>query len=575
MALTLVQLSPVASLSSSRHPGGICEKQGPSVSPILQACTTRLVSSAGQVQMSSQEQKKGLRSLFLSSFKLCQPLMAFQAASMSTVMAAYAAGGSAGNSAVLDDGGAGLTSFVWSDPKRPRICVLGGGFGGLYTALRLESLIWPPDKKPQIVLVDQCDRFVFKPLLYELLSKEVESWEVAPTFKDLLANSSVQFRQDTVKSIQPFDAVNGTPALATTSRDVGGSVYLSSGMQVDYDWLVLALGSEPRMNFVPGASELAVPFSTLEDALEVDRRLVALEKYASPVTPAEVVVVGSGYCGIELAATLAERLGNKGRIKVVDMASDIVASAPAGNREAASKVLSSRNVELVLGYSVANMSSIEGISVEGNISDRVRLELQQPSQRPSRRAPPGQTIEVDLVLWTAGTQVSIPPSETQSGYQSFPVNGRGQADTDEMLRVKGHPRIFALGDSAGTTDASGRTLPSTAQVAFQQADYAGWNLWAAINNRPLLPFRYQHLGEMMTLGTNDGAVSVSFIEGITLDGFLGHTARKLAYLYRLPTNEHKAKVGLSWLTKSTVSSISFLQETISNTLIETADSILK
>jgi NADH:ubiquinone reductase (non-electrogenic) len=89
---------------------------------------------------------------------------------------------------------------------------------------------------------------------------------------------------------------------------------------------------------------------------------------------------------------------------------------------------------------------------------------QQPSQRPSRRAPPGQTVEVDLVLWTAGTQVSIPPSETQYGYQSFPVNGRGQADTDEMLRVKGHPRIFALGDSAGTRDASGRTLPSTAQV---------------------------------------------------------------------------------------------------------------
>lgn len=65
---------------------------------------------------------------------------------------------------------------------------------------------------------------------------EVESWEVAPSFKDLLANSSIQFCQDTVRSIQPYDAVNGTPALATTSRDVGGSVYLSSGMQVDYDW---------------------------------------------------------------------------------------------------------------------------------------------------------------------------------------------------------------------------------------------------------------------------------------------------------------------------------------------------
>lgn len=87
------------------------------MSPNLQTCTARLVSSAGQVQMSSQEQKRGLRSLFLSSIKFCQPLLAFQAASMSTVMAAYAAGGSVGNSAVLDDGGAGLTSFAWSDPK--------------------------------------------------------------------------------------------------------------------------------------------------------------------------------------------------------------------------------------------------------------------------------------------------------------------------------------------------------------------------------------------------------------------------------------------------------------------------
>lgn len=554
MAHTMA-LSPVASLTSSRHlRGGGCEKQVASVSP-------RWVATGGP--------KRDLRSVFLSTMKFCQPLVAFQAASMSLpVTAAYAEGrnGSSSGGAVLNDNSAGSTSFVWSNPKRPRICVLGGGFGGLYTALRLESLIWPPDKKPQILLVDQSDRFVFKPLLYELLSKEVESWEVAPSFNELLATSGIQFRQDTVKSIQPMDAVNGTPA---ASRDIGGSVYLSSGTQVDYDWLVLALGSEPRMNIVPGASELAIPFNTLEDALEVEGRLVALEQTASEYAPVEIVVVGSGYCGIELSATLAERLGKKGRIKVVDMASDIVATAPAGNREAASKVLASRDVELVLGYSVANMSPAE----EG--SKRVRLELQRPSQRPSRRAPPAEALEVDLVLWTAGTKVSIPAPETQNGYQSFPLNGRGQADTDEMLRVKGHPRIFALGDSAGTRDASGRSFPTTAQVAFQQADYAGWNLWAAINNRPLLPFRYQHLGEMMTLGTNDGAVSVSFIEGITLDGILGHTARKLAYLYRLPTNEHKAKVGLSWLAKSTVSTVSFLQETISNTLIETADAILK
>lgn len=65
---------------------------------------------------------------------------------------------------------------------------------------------------------------------------EADEWEVAPSFKELLANTNIRFCQDTVRSIQPSDAVNGTPALATASRDVGGSVYLSSGMQVDYDW---------------------------------------------------------------------------------------------------------------------------------------------------------------------------------------------------------------------------------------------------------------------------------------------------------------------------------------------------
>ena len=85
--------------------------------PNLKSCTVGGFSSTGQGQMCRQEQKRGLRSLFLSSIKFCQPLVAFQAASMSTIMAAYAAGGSAGNSAVLEDGGAGLTSFVWSDPK--------------------------------------------------------------------------------------------------------------------------------------------------------------------------------------------------------------------------------------------------------------------------------------------------------------------------------------------------------------------------------------------------------------------------------------------------------------------------
>lgn len=179
--------------------------------------------------------------------------------------------------------------------------------------------------------------------------------------------------------------------------------------------------------------------------------------------------------------------------------------------------------------------------------------------QPAERGLQGQTIRADIVLWTIGSKPLLPQLEPSDKPYDIPLNARGQAETDETLRVKGHPRIFAVGDSSTLRDRNGKLLPATAQVAFQQADFAGWNLWAAINDRPLLPFRYQNLGEMMTLGRYDAAVSPSFTDGLTLEGFVGHTARKIAYLIRLPTDKHRVQVGISWLLKSTVDSVATIQ----------------
>lgn len=90
----------------------------------------------------------------------------------------------------------------------PRICVLGGGFGGLYTALRLDSLVWPDaNKKPVVTLVDRAERFVFKPLLYELVNETMEDWEVAPTFTELLAPTGVGFTRGAVSTVQPHESM--------------------------------------------------------------------------------------------------------------------------------------------------------------------------------------------------------------------------------------------------------------------------------------------------------------------------------------------------------------------------------
>ncbi|KAF9610228.1 hypothetical protein IFM89_021421 [Coptis chinensis] len=415
-----------------------------------------------------------------------------------------------------------LPLYAWSDKQRPRVCILGGGFGGLYTALRLESLVWEDDKKPQVLLVDQSDRFVFKPLLYELLSGEVDAWEIAPRFLDLLANTAVQFVQDRVKILQPSDHLG---KIGSTRLSCGGRVQLESGLCIEYDWLVLALGAEPKLDLVPGAAEFALPFSSLEDAFKVNTKLRTLEreKFGKDLSPIRVAVVGCGYSGVELAATVSERLQSRGRVQAINVSTTILPGAPPGNREAAAK--------------------------------------------PAERGLKSQILESDLVLWTVGSKLPLVPKvELGDRPHMLPVNGRGQAETDETLRVKGHPRVFAIGDSAALRDSAGRILPATAQVAFQQADFTGWNLWAAINDRPLLPFRFQNLGEMMTLGRNDGAITPSFIEGLTLDGPIGHTARKIAYLIRLPTDEHKVKVGLSWLTKSAVDSIASFQSNVTKVL---------
>ncbi|CAM0913819.1 unnamed protein product [Alopecurus aequalis] len=472
-------------------------------------------------------------------------------------MASSSSSGDAGFSPPPSTDETPVPVYSWPDKQRPRVCILGGGFGGLYTALRLESLVWPDNKKPQVVLVDQSDRFVFKPMLYELLSGEVDVWEIAPYFTELLKNTSIQFVKDSVKLLRPSDHLRRDPGGSCT----GGIVHLQSGTVIEYDWLVLALGAEAKIDAVPGSAEYAIPFTTLEHALKVENELKMLERrrFGKSSPAIQVAVVGLGYSGVELAATISERLKNTGTVKAINFQTTICPNAPPGNRDAALKVLETQNIQLFLGYSVSSIREVTDAEEAGGDDKKLLLEL-----KPAQRGLQSQVLEADLVLWTVGSTSQILRLQPPDVPFALPLNGRGQVETEETLQVKGHPRTFAIGDSAALRDPSGKFLPANAQVAFQQADFAGWNLWAAINDRPLLPFRFQNLGEMMTLGRNDAAITASFIEGLTLEGPIGHAARKLVYCLRMPTDEQRVKVGVSWLAKGAVDSLASLQNAVAS-----------
>lgn len=384
---------------------------------------------------------------------------------------------------------------------RKRICILGGGFGGLYTALALDRLPWKLQDRPEIVLVDQRDRFVFLPLLYEIVSGELESWEVAPPYTELLAGTNIRFHQAEVSHIGIDPA----------------EVQLVDDSTLAYDYLVLALGGKTPLDIVPGAETYAIPFHDIAHAYRLEEALRELEQ--SPADKIRVAIAGAGYSGVELACKIADRLGKRGRVRLIDLCDDILLTAPEFNRDAARKALSDRGVWLDLETAVTEVG-------DNTISLKYRDQI--------------DTIPAEIVIWTVGTRVA-----DQVRSLPIPKNQRDQVRVEPTLQVIDHPNIFALGDLADCKDAEGQQVPTTAQAAFQQADYTAWNLWALITgDRPLLPFRYQHLGEMMALGMDNATLTGL---GLKLDGTAAYVARRLAYLYRMPTLGHQLRVGLNWI----------------------------
>jgi NADH dehydrogenase len=359
-----------------------------------------------------------------------------------------------------------------------------------------------------IYLVDQNDRFLFSPLLYELVTGELQAWEIAPPYQELLTNTGVRFIQSAVHKI-----------------DLQEQQVTLSGQTLRYDRLVLALGGETPRQQVPGSANYALPFRTIQDAAQLEERLRILE--ASAASKIRVAVVGAGPSGVELACKLADRLGDRARIRLIERNAQILKSAPACNQTAAAKALEKRQVWINLDTQIL---SLEAQQITLSYKDQV------------------DTLPVDLVLWTVGMAIAQPIRDLP-----LPHNELGQLLTEPTLQVQSAPNVFALGDLADCHDQQGQPIPKTAQAAIQQADYVGWNLWASLTQRPLLGFHYTHLGEMLTLGEDTAALSGL---GLQLDGSLAFLARRFIYLYRMPTLDHQLKVGLHWMFKPLASALS-------------------
>ncbi|KAJ8903794.1 hypothetical protein NDN08_000327 [Rhodosorus marinus] len=404
-------------------------------------------------------------------------------------------------------------SAMSSDPLvRPNIVVLGGGFGGLYTTLHLMNMPWSRLQKPRITLVDRSDRFVFLPLLYDLLSGSVSTSEIAPYYVELLQNSDVRFQMGAITSLDP-DA-------KTVQVDGKDEEY-----NIGFDRLVIATGAGPVLDSIPGAEDHAFAFYGLEDAFLVKERLRGL--LSSELSSIKVVIIGAGFNGVELSSTIADVLGERGCVTLLSRDDGILKDSKPHNRTTAEKSLRR------LGVDVETKASVDRIE-EGTVFFKSESSEEE-------------SIQADLILCTAGTRTSKFP-----GLSKLPQNGRGQLQTTKTLQVKKSSGIFALGDIAASTDVSSATpSKATAQTALQQADYVAWNVYASIADEPALAYRYLDLGEMMSLGDHDATISA--LDSINLSGKAAVAFRRAVYLARMPTDLHRLRTTASFATRPFVS----------------------
>ena len=409
----------------------------------------------------------------------------------------------------------------------PRIVVLGGGFGGVYTALRLERLL---GKTADVTLVSRDNFFLFTPLLHEVAASDIDITHLVSPLRALLRHTRV-FLGD----VESIDLVHRQVAVRHGEE---GHLH-----RLPYDHVVVALGATTNFYGLPGLERHALTMKTLGDAIHLRNRVIAaLEEADSECTAGgsemlTFVVAGGGFAGVETIAGLNDfvREGLRlyprvtpDRVRMVLVHSGPVILPELGDAlgRYAQETLAASGVEILTGARVATIDERE-----------VRLT-------------DGRTIPSRLVVWTAGT--SSHPLVHELPCQL----DHGRIVVDETLAVPGWPGVWAVGDCALVPDRrTGKPHPPTAQHAIREARTAARNIAASLRGRPLSPFEFRAVGQLAAIGRRTG---VARILGVNFSGFFAWWLWRTIYLVKLARLEKKVRVAIDW-TLDLLFSLDFVQ----------------
>ncbi len=395
---------------------------------------------------------------------------------------------------------------------RPRVAIVGAGFGGLAAARKLRRA------PVSVLLIDKNNFHTFQPLLYQVATAGLEPSEIAHAVRGIFhRQKNFDFR---------LGEVTGIDLAART-------LSFSSGEPVSWDYLILAPGATNNDFGIPGVAEHAIFLKTLQDALAL-RDHVIKQFEAANVDPSLIeqgalnfVLIGGGATGVEMAGALVELIGHVlrrdyphlqvdlARIILVEKSPELLTPFHPKSQRHALAVLSERGVDVRLNESIVSASA-----------DGVRLGS-------------GAEIRSRSVIWTAGIK-AMPFAELLG---LAPGRG-GRLALEPDLSLPGHPEVFAVGDLAGALDKQGKPLAQVAQVAIQGGHHAAKQIKNRIAGKPTQPFRYFDPGVMATIGRN--AAVAEFPIGLRFTGRIGWLMWLFLHLMTLVGFRNRLSVFINW-----------------------------
>jgi NADH dehydrogenase len=392
---------------------------------------------------------------------------------------------------------------------KPRILIIGAGFGGMATAVRLKREI-----AAEVTLVSYRNFHLFTPLLYQTATGLVDMDHLAQTVRPQARKHGFRFLEGEVTAVD-LDA---------------RKVQTSSG-ELAYDYLVLAVGSVNNDFGIKGAAENTLSLKTINDGrLMHDRIVGAMERAAVERDDAtrrallSFVVIGAGPTGVELAGSIRDfvkvmakdypEVKERPRVAIVEALTTVLPGQTDYVVRKASESLAARGIEVRTSSKVVEVSE-RGVLLQG-----------------------GELIESSNVFWTAGVK---PPKLIESLRVD---KERGRVKVDGFLRVSGHPEVFALGDFVHFFDPRvGRRLPENASVAFQQGKWLAKSLPDLIAGRTVEPFVFLDRGFMISLGRNAGIADLGWFK---TSGFLGWMLWRVVHLSLISTSRNRLGVVFDW-----------------------------